>query len=126
METELKALCCRYVDKLKGKDSESALHTLMELPNKAIPILMELYRSQDSQEIKQDIVHSIWQHRDQDALLWLIGILEKEESELIWQEALDGIITLKGTRELAKISTKNPEKAFSIQEAIELIEDGYA
>ena len=50
----------------------------------------------------------------------------KEDAEAIWQEALDGIITLKGAYALSQLEVSCPRKSFSISEAIELLEDGYA
>lgn len=122
MESELEALCRHYIDQLEGENAENALHSMMELPTEALSILMSFYRTQESHLKKRDIVHSIWQHRDKDTLGFLLGILEKEENESIWQETLDGIIALKGSSELLQLKIKESRKASSIREAIEFIE----
>tara|TARA_R110000823_G_scaffold216426_1_gene345984 strand:+ start:1651 stop:2031 length:381 start_codon:yes stop_codon:yes gene_type:complete len=126
MKQDLERRCSYYINRLDGHDSVAALDSLMELPDAAVPILMELYRDEPRVDVKRDIVHSIWQHRNLESLDWLLGVLVKEDAEAIWQEALDGIITLKGAYALSQLEVSCPRKSFSISEAIELLEDGYA
>tara|TARA_R110002073_G_scaffold332805_1_gene519350 strand:+ start:562 stop:942 length:381 start_codon:yes stop_codon:yes gene_type:complete len=126
MTQDLKYRCKHYVNQLGIEGSSDALHALIELPNDAIPILMCLYYEQHDSGIRGDIVHSIWQHRCQDSKDWLLEILKNEEHEEIWQEALDGLMTLGVKHELSSISIDSPRKTRFIKEAIELLEQGYA
>ena len=73
---------------------------------------------------RQDILHAIWQHRDIDALEFLVGIVRNSDSELIWQEAIDGILALRDKASLEIMDLPCPKKMHSINEAIELLETG--
>ncbi|MCP5078492.1 MAG: hypothetical protein GY951_10620, partial [Psychromonas sp.] len=80
-------------------------------------------KSTDNQVL---IVHAIWQHRDSSTISFLSKLLSSD-TEVLWQEALDGLITIGGNDSLLALnnakqllSTNNVKVRF-INEAIGLI-----
>ena len=121
MKHEMEKRCRHYLALLERDDGEDALHSLMELPIDALPVLRQLYLPESSDIRKKAIVHSISQHRDINSIGFLISVLVNEDDEEIWQESLDGLIALAASEQLSSVLVNSPKKAASIKEAIQLI-----
>ena len=114
-----------YIDMLQTVNGESALHSLMELHFDCTECLKKAYFRESNPDIKQLIVHAIWQYRDRRLLNFLLDVLEHEDTESVWQEALDGIITLRETGLLESLKDVSQKKQNCISEAITLINRSY-
>lgn len=129
MSDELKEQAELYVSRLSGTGSEDALHSLMEFPNEALPILVELYQAETVESAKRSILHAIWQHRQESSIWFLLNVLVNENIESLWQEALDGLVaigSIKAITELHPLSVKGSLKSRYVSEAIEQIREANA
>src|ERR1700722_4239719 len=61
----------------------------------AMPYFITAFRRENILENRSRLVRIIWQFREMTALPILAEALQ-DESENVWKEALDGIVTLKG------------------------------
>lgn len=117
-----------YVGRLNGDDSENALHSLMEMPESAVPILIQKYKFINDDLIKSYMVEAIWQIRDSNCIDFLFECLN-ENDEDIWEEALNGIVTLGREKEIGRLEvllrsvSKKETKYGRFEEAIEFIKD---
>jgi HEAT repeat protein len=81
------------VDKFRGGDEENALHGLIELPNDALPELIEYFRAETLAPVRALLVKAVWERRDPAVVPFLAEALQDLDEE-VWQEALDGLVTL--------------------------------
>lgn len=89
MEADVRAA----VEKFRSGDEESAFFELLEMPGDALPAMTDIFRTERLPEIRAFLVKVAWARRDQAALPLLSEALNASEEE-IWQEALDGLVTL--------------------------------
>jgi HEAT repeat protein len=115
-----------WVERLEGPDSARAFHSLEETNSDVIPFLVDAYHREKSNTRRAAIVELVWQHRDSAALPFLAAAL-REDHERIWQQALDGLVTLGDEDALDALVTEraslsvSEKKADWIDEAIEQI-----
>ncbi len=126
MGTEIEEIVTHYVKELNGPNCEDAIHSLMETPSEAIPFLITKFNEEKNTDNQISIVHAIWQHRNPSTISFLSKLLSSD-TEMLWQEALDGLITIGGNDSLLALnqakqvlSTNNVKVRF-INEAIGLI-----
>ncbi len=81
--------------RLQGPERDQARFTLMETPDAVLPELMEAYRSERDAELRAALVEVIGRHRQPDSLEFLGEVLH-DPDERVWQQALDGLVTLGG------------------------------
>jgi hypothetical protein len=89
----------RLVDKFRSGDEEAALQGLTELPNDMLPAIIDYFRMEPLGAIRALLVKAIWERRDPSAVSFLAEALQDHEEE-VWQEALDGLVTLASSEAL--------------------------
>ena len=123
-------IVAQLVDKFLGGDEDHALHGLIELPNEALPDLIEHFRAESLAPVRALLIKAIWEHREPATIPFLAEALQDRDEE-VWQEALDGLVALAsreglGVLEGAKASRSNrteDDKRFHrwLEEAIEQV-----
>jgi hypothetical protein len=101
MESEI----FRYIEQLRGANSEDAFFALLHLDDKYLPTLINAYHQKSDIATKAHLVEIIWQHRKPDTLPFLVEALHHQH-EAIWKNALDGIVTIGGTDSLNLLETE--------------------
>ncbi len=81
--------------RLQGPERDQAWFNLVEAPAAVLPELMAAYRSERDAAVRAVLVEVIWQHR-QPATLDFLGQALHDPDERVWQQALDGIVTIGG------------------------------
>lgn len=125
---ELAEYVAYWLERLEGRDSAQALDSLEETSSDAIPLLVDAYHRETDNTRRATIVRLVWQHRDSASLPFLVAAL-REDHERIWQQALDGLVTLgdRGGLEALVAERASPsvseKKAEWIDEAIEQIRE---
>lgn len=82
-----------------GED-ENAWFTLVNAPHAIVPILSEAFRAETDAARRAAILETIWQHR-MAASIPLLKQALFDPSPLVWDQALDGLLTIAG-RESAR------------------------
>lgn len=95
----------RYVEQLRGTNSEDAFFALLHLDDKHLPALMNAYYQQSDVATKAHLVEIIWQHRQPEILPFLLETLQHQH-EAIWKNALDGLVTIGGANSLNLLETE--------------------
>ncbi len=72
---------------------DNAFFGLLEMDHEVLPELMAAFRAERDVQVRAFIVEVIWQHRQQSVIPFLGEALGSPEPA-IWQEALDGLVTL--------------------------------
>lgn len=122
MRQEPQGYIAEQVERLDDPSTDELFHSLIELPRDAIPLLQKAYGEQDSPQIRSRIVEVVWQYRDCSTLPFLADALN-EDSDEIWKQALDGIVTIGGDKAVVILqaalneSASDDKKAW-IEEAI--------
>lgn len=98
--TEIRSL----IDLFRGGDEDGALQGLIELPDDALAELTEYFRSEALAPIRALIVRAVWERRSPLSLPFLGEALRDPEEE-VWQEALDGLVTLASAESLNILQT---------------------
>ena len=119
------------IDRFRRGDEDGALHGLIELPDDALPELIDCFRSETLAPVRALLVKALWERRDRSILPFLAEALQDRDEE-VWQEALDGLVTLASADALAvlqtaKIARSNgaePDRRFQlwIEEAIQQVQ----
>jgi hypothetical protein len=91
------------IDRFRSGDEEAALHGLIELPDNALAELIEYFRSEELAPIRALIVKALWERRDSS--ITFLGEALRDPEEEVWQEALDGLVTLGSTQSLEVLQT---------------------
>lgn len=94
----------RQIDKFRSGDEEGALHGLIELPDEALPQLIEYFRSESLAPIRALVVKAVWERRNPMVIPFLGEALRDFEEE-VWQEALDGLVALASANALAVLQS---------------------
>jgi hypothetical protein len=79
------------VDNFRGGDEESAFFTLIELPGKVLPALIEIFRAEPTAAVRAFLVKAAWERRE-EAVVPFLGEALGESEEEVWQQALDGLV----------------------------------
>jgi HEAT repeat protein len=95
MAAEITAL----IEKFRSGDEDAAFHGLIELPNDTLPAVIDYFRMEPLGAIRALLVKAIWERRDPSAVSFLAEALQDHEEE-VWQEALDGLVTLASSEAL--------------------------
>ncbi|MBI1851609.1 MAG: hypothetical protein HYR85_14815, partial [Planctomycetes bacterium] len=66
---------------------------LVRAPRDVVVSLTEAYRMEPDASVREAIVYSIWKRRESENLEFLVDAL-RDPDRRVWQEALDGIVTL--------------------------------
>lgn len=103
-----KNLVAIYLKKLKDHEDENAYHSLVELGSEVTPFLIEAYHEDVCREIRNEIVHILWQSRDPQVIPVLGSILLKKDE---WREALDGLLAF-GNKQAIREITNGLARAF--------------
>jgi len=106
---------------LNNITDESCYHDLLDEGDEILPRLEAQYLRESSPEHRAAIVHNIWERRH-PASLALLACALSDPAEIVWQEALNGIVTLGGEEAKAVLRaallTADPQKTEWINEAI--------
>ena len=112
-----------YISRITDEDSFFAL---LEARDDILPMLEAQYQKEASQKLRTIIVRIIWEHRNKNSLVFLAHALS-DPSDMVWQEALNGIVTIGGehAKEQLRIAlrTANSNKANWIVEALDQMKD---
>jgi hypothetical protein len=122
-----------YLQKLRAGDSEAAFRALTEVGHSVIPRLIDAFRSEDSASVRAELVTIIWNHRRPETAGFL-GEALNDQSPEVWQNALDGLVTLRSSQALEilngaltrQLPTKRQTEEFQawVREAIGQIQEG--
>jgi hypothetical protein len=82
-----------YIKRLRGPESESAYHSLIEADDVIIPTLIDAFRTEKDTAIRSELVEIIWQHRSFDTIGFLSEAI-KDPSPDVWKNAMDGLVAL--------------------------------
>jgi hypothetical protein len=77
----------------------------LHLDDKHLPVLINAYQQESDLDIKATLIEVIWQHRQPDTLPFLVEALHHQH-EVIWKNALDGIVTIGGLDGLNLLETE--------------------
>lgn len=123
-EHELKELMERNLPRMDGPDREEALREFRELPKFVVPTLIEMYEASDDAHRRGKLVETIWEIRDPDCLNFLFNCLMEAQEREVWDQALNGIVTLGREPEMDRlIELKNHmDDDVKIARTIEAIE----
>jgi hypothetical protein len=89
--TELEQYAAHYLPRLG--DDDDAFFALIDADHAILPILTRAFRAERDAKIRERILEVIWQHRVPSALPILTEALQ-DSSELVWKQALDGLMTI--------------------------------
>lgn len=106
MAPEISAL----IEQFRGGDEDSALHGLIELPNEALPDLIEHFRAESLAPVRALLVKAIWEHREPATIPFLAEAL-KDNDEEVWQEALDGLVSFGSAEALAVLQAASDNRS---------------
>lgn len=92
------------IEKFRSGDEDDALHGLIELPGDALPELINRFRSESLGPIRALLVKAIWERRARSVIPFLDEALQDGDEE-VWQESLDGLVTLASPEALAVLQS---------------------
>jgi hypothetical protein len=84
-----------HCDRLEGPDADIAFHSLIQAPRKAVPVLVRRYHTEARTAVQAAIVEVVSHFRDPTTVPFLATAL-RSESERVWKQALDGLVTVGG------------------------------
>jgi len=128
LKENLEEYIAYYLDRIEGPEAENAFHSLIEAPKETVPLLVKAFNNETRSSKREVILEIICQFRDPITVPILIDAM-RDDSEIIWKRALDGIVTLGG--EIALEILHNEKTRFPvtrmktewIDEAIEQIRE---
>jgi hypothetical protein len=100
------------VERLSGPEWEQAYHSLIEAEPAVIPLLIEAFRKAVSSGLRATIVEVVWQFRRPETIEFLAAAFQESDPP-IWQQALDGSVTIGGAEAL-RVMQKVREQLDSI------------
>ena len=86
---ELEGYAAYYLDRL----DEDAYFALVEATQAILPILVRAFRAEPDPMKRARILEIIWQQRQASAIP-VLGEALYDPSDLVWKQALDGLVTL--------------------------------
>lgn len=112
---------------LQDVEEENAFQALTEAGEHILPWLEAAYWKEPSPERRVAITEIIWEYRNPASLAFLALALA-DPAESVWQEALNGMVTIGGCEAKnllqSALAQADPKKHEWIVEAIEQVEDG--
>ena len=97
------------VDKFRSGDKESAFFELVELPGDVLPVIIDVFRGESRPDVRAFLVKAAWQRREQTVIPFLAEALTNDAEE-VWQEALDGLVTLSSQESLEVLQSARSRK----------------
>jgi HEAT repeat protein len=82
-----------YLDWARSGNREAALESLIDLGEDAIPRLASAYRAEADPAIRALVVEVVWRLRSHASIEFL-GEALQDPAQLVWKQALDGLVTL--------------------------------
>ena len=98
------------IEKFRGGDEDGALQGLTELSNDELPALIEYFRAESLAPIRALLVKAVWERRDPSVIPFLAEALQDHDEE-VWQEALDGLVTLASPDALAVLQSAKADRS---------------
>lgn len=121
-----------YLKMLRRGETEDAFHGLLELDTSVVPELIEAFRKERNAGLREFLVEVIWEYREASAIPFL-GEALLDPEPCIWQEALNGLVTLASPAALdalraartREFPTRRETEEFRrwLEEAIEQVEE---
>ncbi|MCX7428467.1 MAG: HEAT repeat domain-containing protein [Planctomycetia bacterium] len=127
MPHDLNEYVAYFLDRLEGPEAKNAFHALVEAPNEAVPLLVAAYDRETRSSMRAAVVEVLRQFRDPRTVPFFATAL-RDDSQEIWSEALDGLVTIGGSGALDALRcyrsslSASSKKAEWIDEAIGQIE----
>ncbi|MDB6034693.1 MAG: hypothetical protein JWM16_5031 [Verrucomicrobiales bacterium] len=82
-----------FLEMFRRGDVDDAFHGLLEMDRGILPELMEAFRLEKDIPTRQFLIQIIWEYRDASAIP-LLGEALYNDEPCIWQEALNGLVTM--------------------------------
>ena len=104
-----------------AEGDDDVFHSLVEAPSSVLDLLRSNWSQRVDARARGLLIEVIWQQRDPADIPLLLAALEDVE-DIVWKQALDGLVTLSAKAELGRVLSGLPEqdpRISSIQEAIE-------
>lgn len=92
------------LEQFRQSDSKSAFFGLIESDKSVIPELISIFRTEQDDKVREFIVEVVWQHRDPSVISFL-GEALQDHSAAVWQQAIDGLVTLASSAALTQLQT---------------------
>ena len=125
-EQELNDILDDQLPLLVTERREEALVVLKDLPLFVIPVLIERFRASQEIQIQSSLIEVIWELRDPQALDFLFEVLMTSDERMLWDQALNGIVTIGREPEMDRLielknDMENEDKIARTIQAIEFI-----
>jgi hypothetical protein len=101
----------QIVERFRAGDEESAFFALIELSGDLLPTLIEIFRAEQTTEVRAFLVNAAWERRDETVIPFL-GEALSESAEEVWQQALDGLVAFASPESLGILQSARG-RAFS-------------
>ncbi|MCU0914204.1 MAG: HEAT repeat domain-containing protein [Planctomycetes bacterium] len=82
-----------WLQRFREGRRDEAFFGLLEMGHAVLPELMAVFRAERDVQVRAFLVEVIWQHRQSSAIS-LLGEALRDPEPAVWQEALDGLVTL--------------------------------
>lgn len=122
-----------YLKMFRRGEADDAFHGLLELDTSVVPELIEAFRKERNAGLREFLVEVIWEFREASVIPFL-GEALLDSEPCIWQEALNGLVTLASPAALdvlqaartREFPTRRETEEFRkwLEEAIEQVEGG--
>lgn len=127
MEAKVRQL----VEQFRRSKSEDAFFALIEMTGDVLPAIAAVFHGEPQPVVRAFLVKAAWQRRD-DAVLPMLAEALNDDSEAVWQEALDGLVAFASENTLKILSRARSRKFASsdhgkrfrlwLEEAIEQVQ----
>ena len=95
MATDIREILAKF----RSGAEEEAFFELLEMPGDVIPHLIGCFRSEALPAARAFLVKVAWERRNESVIPFLDEALRDSEED-VWQEALDGLVTLASAESL--------------------------
>ncbi|MFZ2278432.1 MAG: hypothetical protein WAW39_11555 [Prosthecobacter sp.] len=82
-----------YLERYHQDDTENAFFGLTELDHEALPELTAEFRAATDPDLRDFLLHVIWEHR-QTSVIPLLGEALREGEKAVWRQAMNGLVAL--------------------------------
>ncbi|WP_397385218.1 hypothetical protein [Prosthecobacter sp.] len=82
-----------YLERYRQDDAENAFCGLTEMNHEALPELIAEFRAATDPDLRDFLLHVIWQHR-QHSVIPFLGEALREGEKAVWRQAMDGLVAL--------------------------------
>jgi HEAT repeat protein len=100
MDQEIKAA----VEKFCAGNEDTAFFELVEMPGNILPGLIDCFHTEELAAVRAFLVKAAWERRHPSVIQFLGEALD-DLNEEVWQEALDGLVTLASDESLAVLQS---------------------